>query len=82
MSIYLTLYKINLQIFLIFNLQLDDPFVETSGSLNLTSAYLEDYFIKMEFKKDFSEVESVIGGGIHVQQGDQNNYVSIYYLYF
>lgn len=56
--------------------------METSGSLNLTSAYLEDYFIKMEFKKDFSEVESVIGGGIHVQQGDQNNYVSIHYLYF
>ncbi|KPJ20519.1 hypothetical protein RR48_00808 [Papilio machaon] len=40
-------------------LELDDPFIETSGSLNLTSTYLEDYFIKMEFKKDFSDVESV-----------------------
>ncbi|CAH2058175.1 unnamed protein product, partial [Iphiclides podalirius] len=55
-------------------LELDDPFVETSGSLNLTSAYLEDYFIKMEFKKDFSDVESLVGGGIQIQQGDQNNY--------
>ncbi|CAG9568621.1 unnamed protein product [Danaus chrysippus] len=56
-------------------LELDDPFVETSGSLNLTSLYLEDYFIKMQFKKDFSDVESVVGGGIHIQQGEQNNYV-------
>ncbi|XP_068624199.1 uncharacterized protein Apoltp [Battus philenor] len=59
----------------IAKLELDDPFVETSGSLNLTSMYLEDYFIKMEFKKDFSDVESVVGGGIQVQQGDQNNYL-------
>ncbi|XP_047539341.1 uncharacterized protein LOC125072709 [Vanessa atalanta] len=56
-------------------LELDDPFVETSGSLNLTSIYLEDYFIKMEFKKDFSDVENIVGGGIHIQQGDQNNYL-------
>ncbi|CAH0714994.1 unnamed protein product, partial [Brenthis ino] len=56
-------------------LELDDPFVETSGSLNLTSLYLEDYFIKMEFKKDFSDVENVVGGGIHIQQGNQNNYL-------
>ncbi|CAK1589697.1 unnamed protein product [Parnassius mnemosyne] len=56
-------------------LELDDPFVETSGSLNLTSVYLEDYFIKMEFKKDFSDVESMVGGGIQIQQGDQNNYL-------
>ncbi|CAH2241543.1 jg25523 [Pararge aegeria aegeria] len=55
--------------------ELDDPFVETSGSLNLTSAYLEDYFIKMEFKKDFSDVENVVGGGIQIQQGNQNNYI-------
>ncbi|CAH1641791.1 unnamed protein product [Spodoptera littoralis] len=57
------------------SLELDDPFVETSGSLNLTSAYLEDYFIKMQFKKDFSDVENVVGGGIQIQQGDQNNYL-------
>ncbi|KAJ8708722.1 hypothetical protein PYW08_010104 [Mythimna loreyi] len=57
------------------SLELDDPFVETSGSLNLTSAYLEDYFIKMQFKKDFSELENVVGGGIQIQQGDQNNYL-------
>ncbi|KPJ16798.1 hypothetical protein RR48_13654 [Papilio machaon] len=57
-------------------LELDDPFIETSGSLNLTSTYLEDYFIKMEFKKDFSDVESVMGGGIQIQQGDYNNYVA------
>nr|XP_034825791.1 apolipophorins [Maniola hyperantus] len=56
-------------------LELDDPFVETSGSLNLTSAYLEDYFIKMEFKKDFSDVENVVGGGIQIQQGNENNYI-------
>ncbi|XP_041972420.1 uncharacterized protein LOC121728328 [Aricia agestis] len=56
-------------------LELDDPFVETSGSLNLTSPYLEDYFIKMEFKKDFSDLENVLGGGIQIEQGDQNNYV-------
>ncbi|KAH9643130.1 hypothetical protein HF086_010582 [Spodoptera exigua] len=57
------------------SLELDDPFVETSGSLNLTSGYLEDYFIKMQFKKDFSDVENVVGGGIQIQQGDQNNYL-------
>ncbi|XP_028030625.1 uncharacterized protein LOC114243361 [Bombyx mandarina] len=57
------------------NLELDDPFVETSGSLNLTSVYLEDYFIKMEFKKDLSDVENMIAGGIQIQQGDQNNYL-------
>nr|XP_049706191.1 uncharacterized protein LOC110382727 isoform X1 [Helicoverpa armigera]XP_049706192.1 uncharacterized protein LOC110382727 isoform X2 [Helicoverpa armigera]XP_049706193.1 uncharacterized protein LOC110382727 isoform X3 [Helicoverpa armigera]XP_049706194.1 uncharacterized protein LOC110382727 isoform X4 [Helicoverpa armigera]XP_049706195.1 uncharacterized protein LOC110382727 isoform X5 [Helicoverpa armigera] len=57
------------------SLELDDPFVETSGSLNLTSAYLEDYFIKMQFKKDFSDVENVVGGGIQIQQGEQNNYL-------
>ncbi|XP_013138334.1 PREDICTED: uncharacterized protein LOC106103192 [Papilio polytes] len=56
-------------------LELDDPFIETSGSLNMTSTYLEDYFIKMEFKKDFSDVESVMGGGIQIQQGDYNNYL-------
>ncbi|XP_013168741.1 PREDICTED: uncharacterized protein LOC106118616 [Papilio xuthus] len=56
-------------------LELDDPFIETSGSLNLTSTYLEDYFIKMEFKKDFSDVESVMGGGIQIQQGNYNNYL-------
>ncbi|KAG6459272.1 hypothetical protein O3G_MSEX011302, partial [Manduca sexta] len=56
------------------NLELEDEFVETSGSLNLTSIYLEDYFIKMEFKKDFSDVENMIGGGIQIQQGNQNNY--------
>lgn len=50
--------------------------METSGSLNLTSVYLEDYFIKMEFKKDFSDVENVVGGGIQVLQGENNNYVS------
>ncbi|XP_072946200.1 uncharacterized protein Apoltp [Epargyreus clarus] len=55
-------------------LELDDPFVETSGSLNLTSPYLEDYFIKMEFKKDFSDLENVVGGGIHIRQGNQSNY--------
>ncbi|KAL4716758.1 hypothetical protein ACJJTC_001914, partial [Scirpophaga incertulas] len=49
-------------------LELDDPFVETSGSLNLTSPYLEDYFIKMEFHKDFSDSENAVGGGIHIQQ--------------
>lgn len=64
--------------FLFIYFQLDDPFVETSGSLNLTSSYLEDYFIKMQFKKDFSDVENVVGGGIQIQQGEQNNYVSIY----
>lgn len=75
--------KINVQkntfIFSLYNitLQLDDPFVETSGSLNLTSPYLEDYFIKMEFKKDFSDLENTVGGGIQVLQGDQNNYVCI-----
>lgn len=42
----------------------------------MTSAYLEDYYIKMEFKKDFSDVENSIGGGIQIQQGNQNNYVS------
>ncbi|CAH0598289.1 unnamed protein product [Chrysodeixis includens] len=57
------------------SLELDDPFVETSGSLNLTSAYLEDYFIKMQFKKDFSDVENLVGGGIQIQQGEQNNYL-------
>ncbi|XP_075986269.1 apolipoprotein lipid transfer particle [Anticarsia gemmatalis] len=57
------------------SLELDDPFVETSGSLNLTSQYLEDYFIKMQFKKDFSDQENVVGGGIQIQQGDQNNYL-------
>ncbi|CAB3225976.1 unnamed protein product [Arctia plantaginis] len=57
------------------SLELDDPFVETSGSLNLTSSYLEDYFIKMQFKKDFSDVENVVGGGIQIQQGEQNNYL-------
>ncbi|RVE52154.1 hypothetical protein evm_003227, partial [Chilo suppressalis] len=56
-------------------LELDDPFVETSGHLNLTSPYLEDYFIKMEFRKDFSETDNMVGGGIHIQQGDQNNYL-------
>ncbi|XP_049881187.1 uncharacterized protein LOC126377497 [Pectinophora gossypiella] len=56
-------------------LELDDPFVETSGSLNLTSDYLDDYFIKMEFKKDFSDAENMVGGGIQVQQGDDNNYL-------
>ncbi|XP_028158784.1 uncharacterized protein LOC114351683 isoform X6 [Ostrinia furnacalis] len=56
-------------------LELDDPFVETSGSLNLTSPFLEDYYIKMEFKKDFAESENMVGGGIHIQQGDQNNYL-------
>lgn len=61
---------------LCFYVQLDDPFVETSGSLNLTSAYLEDYFIKMEFKKDFADTENTVGGGIQIQQGEQNNYVS------
>lgn len=59
----------------IASLELDDPFVETSGSLNLTSAYLKDYFIKMQFKKDFSDVENAIGGGIQIQQGDHNNYL-------
>ncbi|KAH9633240.1 hypothetical protein HF086_017932, partial [Spodoptera exigua] len=59
------------------SLELDDPFVETSGSLNLTSGYLEDYFIKMQFKKDFSDVENVVGGGIQIQQGDQNNYMAL-----
>ncbi|CAK1547731.1 unnamed protein product [Leptosia nina] len=56
-------------------LELDDPFVETSGSLNLTSVYLEDYFIKMEFKKDFSDVENFVGGGIQVLQGEHDNYI-------
>ncbi|XP_045507000.1 apolipophorins [Colias croceus] len=56
-------------------LELDDPFVETSGSLNLTSLYLEDYFIKMEFKKDFSDVENILGGGIQVLQGEHDNYI-------
>ncbi|XP_045454917.1 apolipophorins [Melitaea cinxia] len=56
-------------------LELDDPFVETSGSLNLTSIYLEDYFIKMEFKKDFSDTDNLVGGGIHIQQGNQSNYL-------
>ncbi|VVC87834.1 unnamed protein product [Leptidea sinapis] len=58
----------------IASLELDDPFVETSGSLNLTSVYLEDYFIKMEFKKDISDAESSVGGGIQVLQGEHNNY--------
>ncbi|XP_022117827.2 uncharacterized protein LOC110995124 [Pieris rapae] len=56
-------------------LELDDPFVETSGSLNLSSVYLEDYFIKMEFKKDFSDVENVVSGGIQVLQGEHSNYI-------
>ncbi|KAM3962221.1 LOW QUALITY PROTEIN: apolipoprotein lipid transfer particle [Aphomia sociella] len=59
----------------IARLELDDPFVETSGSLNLTSPYLDDYFIKMEFRKDFGDSENTVGGGIHIQQGDQNNYL-------
>ncbi|XP_026316021.1 uncharacterized protein LOC113227343 [Hyposmocoma kahamanoa] len=56
-------------------LELDDPFVETSGSLNLTSPYLDDYYIKMMFKKDFSDAENLIGGGIQVEQGEHNNYL-------
>ncbi|XP_060807756.1 uncharacterized protein LOC106135284 [Amyelois transitella] len=56
-------------------LELDDPFVETSGSLNLTSPFLEDYCIKLQFKKDFSESENVVAGGIHVLQGEYDNYL-------
>ncbi|GBP16854.1 Apolipophorins [Eumeta japonica] len=56
-------------------LELEDPFVETSGSLNMTSLYLENYFIKMEFKKDFSDTENVVGGGIQIMQGNENNYM-------
>ncbi|XP_052751003.1 uncharacterized protein LOC113509342 [Galleria mellonella] len=59
----------------IARLELDDPFVETSGSLNLTSPYLDNYFIKMEFRKDFAESENTVGGGIHIHQGDQDNYL-------
>ncbi|XP_063394239.1 uncharacterized protein LOC134679271 [Cydia fagiglandana] len=55
-------------------LELDDPFIETSGSLNLTSEYLEDYFVQMQFKKDFADTENTVGGGIQIQQGEQNNY--------
>ncbi|KAI5644619.1 lipoprotein amino terminal region domain-containing protein [Phthorimaea operculella] len=56
-------------------LELDDPFVETSGSLNLTSPYLEDYLIKMEFRKDFAEQESSVGGGIQIHQGGSDNHL-------
>ncbi|XP_053620364.1 uncharacterized protein Apoltp [Plodia interpunctella] len=56
-------------------LELDDPFVETSGSLNLTSPFLDDYCIKLEFKKDFSDSENVISGGVRIIQGSHDNYL-------
>lgn len=60
-----------------FIFQLDETFMSTTGSLNLTSPFIQPYDVKVEFKKDFSDVENTLVCGLQVKQGSQNNFVSI-----
>lgn len=45
------------------------------GAINLTSSYFQPYKVRVNFKKDFTEVENQLISGLQVQQGNQNNYV-------
>lgn len=46
------------------------------GAINLTSPYFQPYKVRVNFKKDFTEIENQLITGIQIQQGNQNNYVS------
>ncbi|XP_077295548.1 apolipoprotein lipid transfer particle [Arctopsyche grandis] len=58
-------------------IEVDESFINIEAALNLTSPYLQPYTVRVNFKKDFTDVESLVKGGLQIQQGSQNNYLAM-----